>query len=73
MREAPNLKYLREDRLLTQEQLAEKAGISRAAVNRIENGQPARLSTLRRLADALGVAPAELWMVMAMEGLKAAA
>ena len=46
--------------LLTQEQLAQQAGLSRLAVNKIEQGQPARLSTIRKLAAALQVEPAQL-------------
>ena len=50
---------LREDRWLYQEQLAEKAGVSRGTISAIECGrrpfpQPA---TIRRLAKTLGVAP----------------
>ena len=50
------LKKLREARGLTQEQLAEKAGFSRAYIARLEIGRhdPA-LSTLEKLAKALKV------------------
>lgn len=60
MRQAPNLRRLREEAFLSQQELADRSGISKAAIHRIETGQPARLSTLRRLAGALGVAPASL-------------
>jgi len=55
------LKRLRGDKLLTQNQLAEKAGISRDTMNQVERGrqQPTYL-TLCKLARALGVEPEEL-------------
>ncbi len=45
---------------MTQEELAEKAGVSRFTVARTERGEPARYSTVRQLAEALGVEPAVL-------------
>jgi transcriptional regulator with XRE-family HTH domain len=55
------MKRLRDARALTQEELAEKAGITVAAVSRIErnNAEP-RPTTRRKLARALGVDPSEL-------------
>ena len=55
------LKTLRIRRALTQEELAERAGLSKNAVNRLEvdKAEP-RMSTLRKLAQALGVDPSEL-------------
>ena len=57
-------RVLRERRLaagLSQEKLALEAGVDRAFVSLLERGgrQPT-LSTLWRLAEALGVAPSEL-------------
>jgi len=40
---------------MTQEELAQKAGISRFTVARTEKGEPARYSTVRKFATALGV------------------
>lgn len=55
------LKDLRIQRALTQEELAEKAGIGKNTVNRMErNLTEPHMSTLRKLAEALGVDPAEL-------------
>lgn len=56
-----NLRAVRERRFLSQGDLADRAGLTRATVSRIELGrlQP-RFSTVRRLAAALGVEPAEL-------------
>jgi transcriptional regulator with XRE-family HTH domain len=52
------LKRERYAQTMTQEQLAKKAGISAAALVRIENNQAdPHVSTIRKLADALGVEP----------------
>jgi DNA-binding XRE family transcriptional regulator len=51
----PQLRTVREHKLLTQRDLAEKAGISQTTIVRIEEGQAAALSTIRKLADALEV------------------
>jgi transcriptional regulator with XRE-family HTH domain len=55
------VKRLRDKRALTQEELAEKAGLTVAALSRIErnNAEP-RPTTRRKLAEALGVDPSEL-------------
>jgi transcriptional regulator with XRE-family HTH domain len=55
------LKELRIRRALTQEELAAKAGMGKNTVNRIErNLNEPHMSTLRKLAQALGVEPHEL-------------
>jgi transcriptional regulator with XRE-family HTH domain len=55
------LNILRIRRALTQQELAEKAGISKNALNRIElNKAEPHMSTLRKLAQALNVDPIEL-------------
>ncbi len=55
-RMAARIKVLRDRRGLTQEQLAEKAGVSRTYLARLETGrQDPTLSTLEKLAKALGV------------------
>ena len=55
---------LRRERIaqtMTQVELAEKAGISPAALVRIErNESDPHVSTIRKVADALGVAPRDL-------------
>jgi XRE family transcriptional regulator, aerobic/anaerobic benzoate catabolism transcriptional regulator len=57
----PVLKRIRESRLLTQRQLAEKAGVSQVTIARIETGPGmAQLSTVGKLAAALGCEPSEL-------------
>ena len=58
---AVRLKRLRERKGMTQAALAEKAGVSRAYLARLEMGRhDPPLSRLRRLATALGVNVAEL-------------
>lgn len=55
------LKELRKLRALSQQELAEAAGIGRATLSRIERGETgAHGRTLRRLAEALGVSVEEL-------------
>jgi transcriptional regulator with XRE-family HTH domain len=55
------LKELRKLRALSQQELAEAAGIGRATLSRIERGETgAHGRTLRRLAEALRVDVAEL-------------
>ncbi len=56
-----NLKELRILSALTQEELARRAGMSTAAVARIERDEAEpRPSTLRKLSTALGVEPREI-------------
>jgi transcriptional regulator with XRE-family HTH domain len=55
------LKEIRTRRLLTQEELAEKAGVSAATVVNVErNNQEPHFRTIRKLAQALDVDPTEL-------------
>lgn len=64
MMKLPGLRAVRERRLLTQAELAERAGITRAAISRIETGQSdARISSVRKLVQALNVDPADLMAV----------
>jgi transcriptional regulator with XRE-family HTH domain len=56
-----NLKRQRVRKALTQEELARKARLTTASVARIErNETEPRMSTLRKLAKALHIDPAEL-------------
>jgi len=56
-----NLKAARVRRLLTQEELAEKAGVSPSTIVNIERDQTVpHFSTIRKLADALDVDPTSL-------------
>jgi transcriptional regulator with XRE-family HTH domain len=55
------LRQLRVERALTLRALAERSSVSYDTINKLELGQrPARLSTIRKLAEALGVEPKEL-------------
>lgn len=40
--------------------LAEVAGVSANTISRLRNGGSAKLTTLRRLAEALGVSPSDI-------------
>jgi transcriptional regulator with XRE-family HTH domain len=58
---AENLRRLREERFLSQIELARRAGMAKLTVQRLENGETTPFSrTVRRLAEALGVEPGEL-------------
>jgi len=55
------LKRLREDRVLSQRELARQARLAQGTVWRLESGFPqAHPSTIRKIAVALGVEPREL-------------
>jgi transcriptional regulator with XRE-family HTH domain len=60
------IKELRAEREITQEELAERVGIFRTYMSRIETGlgNPT-LTTIHALADSLGVSVAELFEVPA--------
>jgi transcriptional regulator with XRE-family HTH domain len=52
---------LRVERALSLRALAEQSGMAFDTINKLELGhRPARLVTIRKLADALGVEPKEL-------------
>jgi transcriptional regulator with XRE-family HTH domain len=66
------VREMRERRLLTQAELAERAGMTESTVNRIEQGlQQPRITTVRKIADALGVNGEELvvWVALSEEGV----
>ena len=54
------VRTLRVQHALTQKDLAERAGVARFAVIRIERGDPVRPLTVRKIARALGVTPTAL-------------
>jgi transcriptional regulator with XRE-family HTH domain len=57
----PHLKTIRTARLLTQRMLAQRSGVSRPTIARLERGdEPARPPTIWKLADALDVEPSVL-------------
>jgi transcriptional regulator with XRE-family HTH domain len=55
------LRQLRVERALSLRALKKRSGVAFDTINKLENGhRPARLVTIRKLADALGVEPTEL-------------
>ena len=55
------MKALRQERVLSQRELARMAGLTQMTVWRLENGyRNARPGTIRKLAQVLGVEPKEL-------------
>ncbi len=55
------LKRLRRQQALSQQDLERITGVTQSTISRLEaNERPARPSTIRRLAEALGVEPKEL-------------
>jgi transcriptional regulator with XRE-family HTH domain len=56
----PALHYWRTKRALLQRELAERAGVDLTTVQRLERGLSSRLHTVRKLAEVLGVDPADL-------------
>jgi transcriptional regulator with XRE-family HTH domain len=57
----PSLRHVREARLLTQQELADRAGVHRVTIANLETTSgEARFSTVRKLAAALEVEPSEL-------------
>jgi transcriptional regulator with XRE-family HTH domain len=48
------LRHLRQDRGISQLQLADQAGVNPSVVNRAERGMDARLSTWEKLFEGLG-------------------
>lgn len=50
-----NVRKIREDFLLSKAELARKAGISALTIDRIENGYPCRMDTMRKIILALGL------------------
>jgi transcriptional regulator with XRE-family HTH domain len=55
------LRQLRVERALSLRALKERSGVAYDTINKVELGhRPARLVTIRKLAEALGVEPREL-------------
>jgi DNA-binding XRE family transcriptional regulator len=55
-----NLRNARERRAMSQLELAERAGVARQTLIRLERGRPATPETHRKLAEALGLQPGQL-------------
>jgi len=56
----PRLRNVRHRMALSQEELADKSGVARSTIIKLEAGHDAWPSTVRKLAAALGVKPADL-------------
>jgi transcriptional regulator with XRE-family HTH domain len=54
------LQELRRRRVMSISDLSEVSGVHRNTIHRIEQGKPAYTTTIRKLAKALEVEPAEL-------------
>lgn len=68
-RRLPALRRLRERVALSQAELAEKAGLSRATVVSLESGRSgAQYATVRKIAQVLGVEPADLMAPLPRKG-----
>lgn len=60
MLEVRALRYWRQRQALSQEDLGKLAGIPQATIARVEARGTARPSTVRKLAEALGIEPHQL-------------
>jgi DNA-binding XRE family transcriptional regulator len=56
----PTLTEARRRAVLSMNELAKKAGVSASTVMDIERGSHPQMKTIRKLAEALGVAPADI-------------
>jgi transcriptional regulator with XRE-family HTH domain len=54
------LRNLREEKVLSQRELARMAGLTHTTVWRLEHGYKARPGTIRKVAGVLGVEPRDL-------------
>ena len=54
------VRRLRQEKFLTMDELSARSGVHVQTIIRVEKGQPAKASTIRKLAKALGVEPSEL-------------
>jgi transcriptional regulator with XRE-family HTH domain len=55
------IRLLRQRRGWTQRELAERAGVTQTTIVRLEGGRSeAMISTIRKIAEALGVPPSEI-------------
>lgn len=57
-----NLRAIRKELGLTQEQVAERSGVQAGEISRIENGKrDPQVSTMLKIAKAVGVSPGRLF------------
>jgi transcriptional regulator with XRE-family HTH domain len=68
MRDVPQLKLVREDQGWSQRDLAARSGVAQNTISQLERGErQAMPSTVRKLADALGVDPPALFAESTMD------
>lgn len=58
-----NVKFFREQKKMTQSELAEKSGVSLRTIQRIESGSPLKGFSLNAIAKALETEPKKLFLV----------
>lgn len=58
------LKACREERGITQTDLAKKTGLSRATISKIENNEEVNVNTqtIAKISEVLGVKPSEIFL-----------
>jgi len=56
----PHLAAWRRFSVMTQAELAEKVGVTRATINRAEGGSHVSMENARQIASALGITPQQL-------------
>lgn len=61
LRRLPGLRAAREDAALTVRELGALSGVHFVSISEIERGRGARPSTVRKLCNALGVRPIDLY------------
>ena len=67
---AMSLRQLREQRMMTQREVAERADITVTSLSRIENGRVVpSIRTVRRLAAVFGMSPQEMRQIIASSQL----
>ena len=64
----PRLRSVRERKVMTMRELSQASGVSTNTLVRLERGEDARISTVRRLAAALAVEPIELMSLEPEQG-----
>ena len=59
------LKAFREEQGMSQEELSEKAGLSRTTISKIENNEEVNVNTktIAKIAEVFNVAPSEIFLL----------
>lgn len=58
------LKAIREEKGISQADLAEKTGLSRTTISKIENNEEVNVTTqtIKKISDVFGVSPSEIFL-----------